>query len=196
MIRLPLIVFSIVIHLFFVSSLPSFVVELTATSFDETIATNPHTLVRFDKSWCVDRSSALLPFYLSAAQILYNDNQNLFVGSLNASRYYSVSNRYHLMEFPAILLISEEKIYVYEGDHRKADELKDWAQRLINPQTSIELLKNERKLKTLIKEEKIFISYVTDKSKEQEAFYQAVRDTDLKKQVLYEVNDPKLTKSY
>eukprot|EP01103_Thecamoeba_quadrilineata_P005724 TRINITY_DN15492_c0_g1_i1.p1 TRINITY_DN15492_c0_g1~~TRINITY_DN15492_c0_g1_i1.p1 ORF type:complete len:551 (+),score=104.49 TRINITY_DN15492_c0_g1_i1:84-1655(+) len=168
--------------------------SLTSKNYDKALTIQPHVAVRFEKTWCFDWCRPLRGVYEQAAKNLKKMNNDLVFFHVNASTHYELSNRYHIVDFPAIILHSHGKTYQYRGDHRSVQKIEDWVQKLVDPQASIPLLKDSRELFDRAESEKMLVAFVSEESEAQRFIYDAVVETRLKNFKLYEVSENRIAK--
>ncbi|BBN12954.1 hypothetical protein MPTK1_5g24280 [Marchantia polymorpha subsp. ruderalis] len=111
----------------------SYVLDLTADTFDAAIAKHDVLLVEFYAPWC-SHCKRLAPEFEKAGQLLAQSSSHIKLAKIDADKYKSISSKYDIQGFPTLRLFMSGSPAEAEYDGpRNADSLVSYVHRAIAP---------------------------------------------------------------
>ena len=92
----------VLLSLLVVIAVSSKVIELTDSTIDDAIASNPSILIDFYAPWC-KHCNKLAPIYEKAALELEEKGSNTVLAKIDADKYKEARKKYHIEKYPTLL---------------------------------------------------------------------------------------------
>ncbi|CAF2821435.1 unnamed protein product [Rotaria sp. Silwood2] len=109
----------------------SHVLSLTKDTFDDTLKTHKHLLVKFVAPWC-GHCKSLAPAYAAAAKQLAESGSEIKLASVDATIEQDLAQKYEVKGYPTIKFFSDGLTFEYTGG-RAQDDIVSWLKKKTGP---------------------------------------------------------------
>jgi protein disulfide-isomerase A1 len=122
------------------------VLILDESNFDEAITTYKYLLVKFYAPNCIHCKN-LAPEYIKAAQTLRNNDPEVYLAKVDATKNKNLGNRFNIQGFPTLKLFMNGTPIEYDGGRKECD-IVNWMVKKTGP--SVKFLNSVQDVEKLI----------------------------------------------